>query len=78
MAFQMTSRVVSKMEHAGNTRNGNGRYRVTLDDGVVLLTKPDTHVAVGLYEGALVGDTVKIDLDGRGNIVDIKKETVSA
>lgn len=68
----LKKRTIHKVEHCGHSRKGNPRFRITLEEGVTLLTKPDTHIALTLVEGGrLEGADAFIELDGRGNIVDI-------
>lgn len=70
--MMLKQRTIEKVERVGTSRNGNPRFRITLEEGITLLTKPDSGFAYSLVEGgSLEGSDAYIELDGRGNIVSI-------
>lgn len=76
MAFKLKSRIIDRVEKTTNSTNGNPRFRVTLDDGSRLLTKPDSMFALYLVDGGTeyTDVPVTIEINGRGHIEFIEKE----
>lgn len=61
---------ITAMKRIANTRSGNPRWNITLDDGFAWVTEDDAAFAGSLHDG-MIGQNVELTLTPVGRITDV-------